>query len=331
MLSSGSECILTLRPEVGKVNTPRPGQTRRGILKGGLGLAATAATKVSFAKSDREFTAGDLQAYLQTLDGGWVDRQRTVDTFKSGGPDVAVRGIAVAWMSDIEALERARALGCNVFITHEPTFYNHFDFESDIFRDFPVGWIEFNEAFANEAVRTKRTLVDDTGITILRCHDLWDQMPAVGITDAWAAQLGFTEPVASESFYRIFDVSGRSAGDVAKQVARATKPLGQEAVQLIGNAGQPVNRVAIGTGAITPMFHMIATGDADIVICSDDGFVYWRDGPMASDMGVPIVIAHHGCTEVPGMKLLAEHLQSRYPDIPVHFIQQPCMYALIRA
>jgi putative NIF3 family GTP cyclohydrolase 1 type 2 len=295
-----------------------------------LGLAAAAATQISLAETDREFTAGDLQRYLKSLDGGWVDRDRTVDTFKSGSPDVAVTGIAIAWMSDTEALERAHELGCNVFVTHEPTFYNHFDFESDIFRDFPVGWIEFNETFANEAVRAKRKFIDNIGITILRCHDLWDQMPAIGITDAWAAQLGFTDPVGSESFYRIYDVAGRTAGDVAEQVARATKPLGQEAVQLIGSAGQAVNRVAIGTGAITPMFHMIATGNADLVICSDDGFVYWRDGPMASDMGVPIVIAHHGCTEVPGMKLLAEHLKTEFPDIPVHFIPQPCMYTLIR-
>jgi hypothetical protein len=278
-----------------------------------------------------EFTAGDLQRYLQSLDGGWVNRDRTVDTFKSGGADVVITGIAVAWMSDVDALRRAGELGCNVFITHEPTFYNHFDFENDIFRDFPVGWIEFDETFADEAVRAKRYFIDDSGITILRCHDLWDQVPAIGITDAWAAQLGFAHPIGGEGFYRIYDVSGRTAEDVARQVARATKPLGQEAVQLIGAAGQPVNRAAIGTGAITPMFHMIATGNADIVICSDDGFVYWRDGPMAADMDVPVVIAHHGCTEVPGMKLLADHLKRKFAEIPVKFISQECMYTLVRA
>jgi hypothetical protein len=313
------------------VDTSTPGHTRRRILKGGLGLAATAAAQASFAVTERELTAGDLQQYLHSLDGGWVNQDRTVDTFKSGGPDVAVTGIAVAWMSDIAALGRAHKLGCNVFITHEPTFYNHFDFESDIFRDFPAGWIEFDETFANEAVRIKRQFIDDADITILRCHDLWDQMPAIGITDAWAEQLGFTDPVFSESFYRVYDVSGRTAGDVAEQAARATRPLGQDAVQLIGSPGQAVNRVAIGTGAITPMFHMIATGSADLVICSDDGFVYWRDGPMASDMDVPIVIAHHGCTEVPGMQRLADHLKTKLPDTPVHFIPQRCMYTLVRA
>ncbi len=43
--------------------------------------------------------ARDLQSYLQSLNGGWVDPQKTVDTFKSGDPGAEVTGIAVGWMS----------------------------------------------------------------------------------------------------------------------------------------------------------------------------------------------------------------------------------------
>ncbi len=35
---------------------------------------------------------------------------------------------------------------------------------------------------------------------------------------------------------------------------RGQRRFGQEAVQLIGDSGTPVHRVAIGTGAITPLF-----------------------------------------------------------------------------
>ena len=79
------------------------------------------------------------------------------------------------------------------------------------------------------------------------------------------------------------------------------------------------------------MFHMIAVYGVDLVICSDDGFVYWRDGPMAADMGIPIIIAHHGVTEVPGMRMLAAHLAQQFPQVPVHFVPQPCMYRLVQA
>ena len=71
--------------------------------------------------------AQDVQNYLQSLAGDWQYSDNTVDTFKAGDPSTEVRGIAVGWMSYIWALQRALDLGCNVFITHEPTYYNHWD------------------------------------------------------------------------------------------------------------------------------------------------------------------------------------------------------------
>ncbi len=41
----------------------------------------------------------ELQSYLRSLNGGWMDLENTVDTFKSGPPGSEVRGIAVSWMS----------------------------------------------------------------------------------------------------------------------------------------------------------------------------------------------------------------------------------------
>ena len=51
----------------------------------------------------------------------------TVDTFKAGNPDTAVRGIATTVMATMSVLERAAAAGRNFIISHEPTFYGHTD------------------------------------------------------------------------------------------------------------------------------------------------------------------------------------------------------------
>src|SRR5438874_7924768 len=51
----------------------------------------------------------------------------TVDTFKAGDPDTPVKGIAVCMMATLDVLERAAASGNNLIITHEPTFYDHYD------------------------------------------------------------------------------------------------------------------------------------------------------------------------------------------------------------
>ncbi len=260
--------------------------------------------------------AQKLREYLQSMDGGWVNWENTVDTFKSGDPETEITAIAVGWMSYTWALKRALELGCNLFVTHEPTYYNHRDNDEDIFR--------------YECVRAKRQFIEENGLIILRCHDLWDQVRDIGIPDSWAEQLGFSNPIAGEGYYRVYDVSGQTAQSIAQQVARRTKSLGQGAVQLIGPADAPVSRVAIGTGAITPFTRFLDTYQVDLAICTDDGFTYWRDGALSIDMGIPVIVVNHPVSEVHGMKLLAEHLAQKFPDVPVHFIPQSCMFQLVQ-
>jgi len=260
--------------------------------------------------------AKDLQTYLRSLNGGWMDLETTVDTFKSGDPEAEVAGIAVSWMSTREALARAAELGCNLFVTHEPTYYTHHD---------DLG----SPVFELAGSREKRAFVETSGMTILRCHDLWDQVPEIGIPDAWGAALGLGEAIDGAGYYRVYDVAGRTAGDVARQVAERTRALGQEAVQLIGDAEAPVSRVAIGTGAITPLFGFIRDYSVDLAICTDDGFTTWQHGAYALDAGLPVIVVNHATSEEPGMMRLAEHLQAQFPNVPVHFIPRGCLYRLI--
>jgi putative NIF3 family GTP cyclohydrolase 1 type 2 len=263
--------------------------------------------------------AYELQSYLRSLNGGWMDLENTVDTFKSGPPGSEVRGIAVSWMSYTAALHQALELGCNVFITHEPTYFDHFDGASE--RGLAM--------FEISKVRAKRQFIEDHDLIILRCHDLWDQMPQIGIPDAWANWLELGQAINGGGYFRIYDVKGRTAIEMAQQVAEHTQVLGQEAVQLIGPAEKSVSRLAIGTGAITPFLTFVEQYNADIAICTDDGFVYWRDGAFAVDMQIPVIIVNHTVSEEAGMINLAAHLQSEFPDIPVHHIPQHCVYRLI--
>jgi putative NIF3 family GTP cyclohydrolase 1 type 2 len=261
--------------------------------------------------------ARDLQHYFHSLRGAWDYPSPTVDTFKSGDPDTEVQGIAVGWMSYTWALREAVRLGCNVFVTHEPTYFNHWDTEERFFR------------FAG--VTEKRQYIEAQRLVIIRCHDLWDQLPQAGIPDSWGAFLGFEAPVARSTFLRAYAVAGRTAQDIARQVAERTRPLGQQAVQLIGEPTQPVSRVAIGTGAITPYFEAIEQLQADMMICTDDGMFYWQEGAFAVDIGIPLVVVNHPVSEEAGVISLAQRIRQQFPDVPVHHIPQRCMYRLIEA
>jgi NIF3 (NGG1p interacting factor 3) protein len=257
----------------------------------------------------------EVQTFLSSLNGGWVDPTTTVDTFKAGDPRAEVRGIAVAWMSYRWALEQAMALGCNMFVTHEPTYYSHRDADQQM--------------LPRPATQAKRQFIEQSGLVILRCHDLWDQLPDIGIADAWGRLLGLGPAIAGQGFYRVYAVGGRTALDVARQVAVRTQPLGQEAIQLIGPPGHAVTRLAVGIGALTPLMKFIDDYQADLALCTDDGLVYWRDAAYAIDNNLPVIVVNHAVSEVAGIECLARRLQTQFPQIPVHYLAQQCMYQLV--
>jgi hypothetical protein len=264
--------------------------------------------------------AQDVQDYLRSLNGGWVNVEKTVDQFKTGDPNAEVRGVAVGWMGYTWALRKALELGCNVFVTHEPTFYDNYkDDAKEGIPDMP-------------GARAKWQFVQDSGLVIIRCHDLWDQMPGIGIPASWGEWLGLGQPIAGgDGIFRVYDAGGRTARDVARQVAAKTKAFGQDVVELAGPADRPVNRICIGTGAITPFWRMLKEYDADMAICADDGIWYWRDGGYAIDNDIPLLVVHHHVAEEAGLMNLAKRLMSAFPAVPVHHIPERCMYTTIRA
>src|SRR5882762_5276876 len=87
-------------------------------------LALTLAPSISAAQ--QPLTACDVvERIKQNVGVPWTEP--TVDTFKDGDPATPVTGIAVTMMATFDVLQRAAAGGANLVITHEPTFYDHFD------------------------------------------------------------------------------------------------------------------------------------------------------------------------------------------------------------
>jgi len=262
-----------------------------------------------------KLTAGNVHNYLRSLGAGWVDSKRTVDTFKAGSPDMSVKGIAVGWMSYFDSLRRAVELDCNLFVTHEPTYYDHRDMDQSVF--------EF------ETARKKKEFIEKHNLSVIRCHDVWDQYLKLGIPDSWGSFLGFTNCVLSRDFYRVYELPAMTAIQLACHVAGKIADLGQQGVQLVGPSDKTVRRVAIGTGAITPFRFMVKELQAEIIIATDDGISYWRDAALAIDMDFPMIVVNHPCSEEIGMKNLAACLSEKYPGVPVHHIPQKCMFKII--
>lgn len=268
--------------------------------------------------------AGEIDQHMREV-GTWVDWSQTVDTFKAGDSDSEVRGIAVAWQSQVSTLKAAHAAGCNVFITHEPTFYVH--------RDDDPG------SFADDQTAAKRAWLAETGMVVYRCHDVWDVMPTHGIRDSWARGLGLDGPLLAEDerrWYGLFAVPRQTVRDLAQDFAARLSAIGQDQVQVVGDLTRTAERLAIGTGAACRVPDMARLRDQDgrypdALLVTDDGMSFWRDGSWALDRKLPLLVVNHATAEEWGMQSLAAYLKVHFPDVPVRHFPQGCQYTSIRA
>jgi len=256
--------------------------------------------------------AKDVLAHFRDV-GTWVDWDDTCDDILHGDPESEVSGIATGWIPTNAAIRGAAGKGLDLFITHEPAFYpGH--------KGTPTG---------ERLVTEKRRLLDACGMTLIRCHDTWDRMPEFGIPDAWASFLGFaTEERPVESFYKICLLDSLTVEEAARLVLDKVRPLGQEAVLVVGDRARQVSRMAVGTGAITNLPRMHAL-NPDVILATDDGTNSWSCGLWARDLGVPLLIVNHATAEKPGMMAMAKYLGSVFPGLPIEYVDVAYPYSVV--
>jgi putative NIF3 family GTP cyclohydrolase 1 type 2 len=145
-------------------------------------------------------------------------------------------------------------------------------------------------------------------------------MPEWGIPDAWARFLKLeTEDRSLESFYKICRVPSLSLTDTAREILEKVRDLGQDAVRILGDPETTVERLAVGTGAITHLPTMLDLA-ADAILATDDGMNSWDGALWALDLQVPILLVNHATAEKPGMMAMADYLTDQFPDVPCHYV-----------
>jgi hypothetical protein len=84
-------------------------------------------------------------------------------------------------MATLDVLERAAAAAHNLIITHEPTFYSHFDTTEGLQK--------------NPTYRLKANYIRDHQLVVFRFHDHWHSMTPDGISPGMERELGWTNNV----------------------------------------------------------------------------------------------------------------------------------------
>jgi putative NIF3 family GTP cyclohydrolase 1 type 2 len=270
--------------------------------------------KVIIINGENTMEAFQVNRYLNSLFSDL--KEDTVDRVIYGDSDREVKGITVAWMPYRWVLEKTHALGANVLVTHEPTFYDHRDLAGKL-ADIP-------------ATTEKQKLIDELGITVIRCHDVWDALPEIGNPFAWGDFLELGAPVDGERYYNIYEVSPQSARSFARYVAGKTHQLGQPTIGFYGDPDREVRKVGLGTGCICDPFKMYKMG-ADLAISVDDTVRAWVAGEWCQDEGNPLLVVNHCVSEELGIVTLANHIREVFSDVPVTHIPQQCTFQSITA
>ena len=235
------------------------------------------------------------------------------DRFIFGDPHIEVTGIAVAWMATNKVLRQIARRGHNLFVVHEPGFYQGGGYE--------------DMALIKKLTRRKMDLLDELGLTVIRFH-AWDRTPDIGILDTWADLFGFaTQPRDLLSYHKICLVGDMTVAQLSRHVLETLRPYGQDTVLIWGDQNKPVSKMGVGTGAITQFPPMVELG-ADVCLGTDDGYRFYA--PQASlDMDVPALVVNHATSELPGMQSMARHFQEVFADVPVEYFDVDFPYRSI--
>ncbi|MGO4729445.1 Nif3-like dinuclear metal center hexameric protein [Paenibacillus sp. 2KB_22] len=246
--------------------------------------------------------------------------ENTVDQLITGSLDCKVTGIIIAFMPTQYVIEQAIQQGANLIIAHESPFYNHHSH---------TDWL------VNDSVYTdKRTLIDEAGISIYRCHDIIHRFQPDGITEGLIQALGWSSYV--EQRLPEADILSFSEGRTVQAIAHHVKScLGIDYVRVAGNPEIVCRHAAVlvgfrGNGPVTiPLIH---NKQLDLVIAGE-GFEwetpeYIRDA-VQQGKSKALIMMGHAESEAPGMNLLADRLAGRFPQLPVRFVGEKPLYTII--
>jgi putative NIF3 family GTP cyclohydrolase 1 type 2 len=253
-------------------------------------------------------TAGEVIDRIKAnLGAPWRDATYR-DTFKFGGPDTTVRGIATSAFVTLEVIEQAAAAGLNMIIPHEVTYWNDMD--------------DISALGADAVYQKKIDLLRKHGMAVFRIHDhMHVQRPDFTFVGS-AREIGLDPKSETAPGSHVFAVPETTLGTLAKRIADSS---GARALRVVGDPSAPVSRIRLGVGYGTPPIH---SPDVDVVISGEqqeadgafDSPAYVLDA-AAAGIAKGWIMLGHTISEEAGMLEMARWIGKLVPEVPVQLIR----------
>lgn len=269
---------------------------------------------------------------ITAYSGITVELERTCDIYTSGSPDSEVTGIVTTFMANVDVIKKAIALGANMIITHEPTYFTGWDTTDWLLND-PV-YIE------------KKRLMDDNNIVIWRYHDKMHMSDPDGIYEGLLKELDWEKykpKLPPQSGITNFEAAFNDYYDIPettlKELAAYFKSkLHMEVVQIVGDPGMTCSRIGIlvgggslGLGVEEMPMKVMHAKNIDVIVCGEITewtlCAYVNDARMLGFNKALLIIGHERSEEW-GMKYMTEWLRPLVSGLPVTFVdaREPFQY-----
>ena len=232
---------------------------------------------------------------------------QTVDNIKAGDGNTVVTGIATTFMATLDVLKKAKALGCNFIITHEPTFYSHTD-DLTLHEGDPV----------QEA---KLKYIRDNGLVVWRFHDHLHRTNPDQVYEGVLDRLGWKAYTMSS--WHIIDIPEKSLKKVVKELEQKMKA---KTIRVVGNPNTKISKVGLVLGAAGSgaHFNMLKNKDCQLLIVGESN--EWETVPYVQDaisegQQRALIVMGHADSEESGMGYCRDWLKKFYPSMKIEFVE----------
>lgn len=248
-----------------------------------------------------------VERIKQNIGVPWTEP--TVDTFKDGDPATPVTGIAVTMMATFDVLRRAAARGANLVITHEPTFYDHFD------------KLDVLEAEQDSVTAVKRAFIREHRMVVVRMHDHWHRRRPEPMSVSLARVLGWDRYRSAESefLYRVPETT------LAELTATIRRRLPAPTLRVVGDSGLRVTKIGLSPGAAGFDTHrkLLQQDDVEVLVIGEarewETVEYVADAVTVGRKKALIILGHIP-SEQDGMKEFTRWLGTFVKEVPVTFV-----------
>lgn len=207
-----------------------------------------------------------------------------------GDMDAEVKKVAVVIDITHEEINKAKAIGADLIISHHPVIFNPI-------KSVTKGSVPY------ELVASS--------INALCCHTPLDIADG-GTNDSLAKLLGIEVTRTEDPILRLGTVEPTTAENLAGKIAKTLNTKVRYA-----DAGRKIEKIAICTGAGCSLIE--AAGEIDAFITGDASHHNFLDCIQA---GITLIAAGHYETEIVVVPVLVKKLQTQFPDIEIIDIKQ---------